>query len=235
MFKHVGVIGNKGDFLEKSNKSSSMKTLVENYIPSIRTFCCSRNLNQRNWEVEDCVINKEHWNSASKTRESKFVLRDTWCHWRTYSRKYNAQMLVTELTTEVQGLNAEVRTLTKMLLDAHTVEAARMDMLLKSLSPKPRSTWVLECQLLLSVSVIAFIYSYLIFWYIVMVLIMNEFLLVCLICFLYFKVVLYVRVAQWPWVNQPTRTFTLGLLLFLYNNTKRGNIDFMCKELGVCF
>lgn len=45
-----------------------------------------------------------------------------------------------ELTSEVKGLNAKVKTLTKQLLDAHAVEASIMDMLLKSLFSNIPST-----------------------------------------------------------------------------------------------
>lgn len=46
---------------------------------------------------------------------------------------------VEKLSGEVNELNAEVMKLSKKLLDTHAVENARIEMLIKSLSPKPPS------------------------------------------------------------------------------------------------
>lgn len=40
-----------------------------------------------------------------------------------------------ELTGKVQGLNYKVKDLTKLLLDAHSAENVRMEILIKSFSP----------------------------------------------------------------------------------------------------
>lgn len=51
------------------------------------------------------------------------------------------QTKVAALIEEVRGLNVEVKDLTKKPLNAHTTKSDRMDMFLKSLSPKPLSTY----------------------------------------------------------------------------------------------
>lgn len=46
---------------------------------------------------------------------------------------------VLTLTDEVKSLNAEVENLTKKMLDSHAADSARVEMLLRILSPKPPS------------------------------------------------------------------------------------------------
>lgn len=47
--------------------------------------------------------------------------------------------MVVEITGEVQRLNKEEKTLTRILFDSYVVEAARIELLLKSFSPYPPS------------------------------------------------------------------------------------------------
>lgn len=53
------------------------------------------------------------------------------------TKNVKLQSIVTVLTTKVQGLKAEVKDLTKKLLNAHVIESARMELLLNFFSTKP--------------------------------------------------------------------------------------------------
>lgn len=58
--------------------------------------------------------------------------------WKIDTERLRAQ--VANLTIEVKCLSHKVKDLTKYLLNASAAESTRMDMFLRSLTPKPPST-----------------------------------------------------------------------------------------------
>lgn len=57
-----------------------------------------------------------------------------------WAKNTELKKMVSILIKEVQGLNANVKDLTKKLLNSHVVESSRIEVLLKSLSSKLLST-----------------------------------------------------------------------------------------------
>lgn len=53
------------------------------------------------------------------------------------SKNAKLKVKVQALTSEFKDLNAKLKTLTKHLMDDHATGASRMDMSLKSFTPKP--------------------------------------------------------------------------------------------------
>lgn len=110
------------------------------HVLGVETADCLKNLSKKKEEIRVVIVDKDVEILKLKLKNQKNSFEGLGITEALNTKNADLTKKVSVLIDEVQSLNTEVKNLSKQLLDSHTAESARIEILLSTLSPKLRST-----------------------------------------------------------------------------------------------